>query len=50
VRLITLWLPEKEIEALDRLVKAKRYPNRSEAIRIAIRDLILDELIMVVKK
>ena len=40
MKLITLHLPEPYIEALDRLVQAKYYPNRAEAIRIAVRDLI----------
>ncbi len=41
MRLITLYLPEPYIRALDRLVNEKRiYPNRAEAIRIAVRDLL----------
>ena len=44
MKLVTLNLPEPYIKALDSLVKAKRFPSRAEAIRIAVRDLILDEL------
>jgi len=44
MRLITLYLPEAYIKALDRLVDEKYYPNRAEAIRIAVRDLITLEL------
>jgi len=39
-RLITLYLPEPYIKALDRLVNEKYYPNRAEAIRVAVRDLL----------
>jgi Arc/MetJ-type ribon-helix-helix transcriptional regulator len=39
-RLITLHLPEPYIKALDKLVDEKYYPNRAEAIRVAIRDLL----------
>lgn len=40
MRLITLYLPEPYIRALDQLVQEKFYPNRAEAIRVAIRDLL----------
>jgi len=41
VKLITLYLPLPYIKALDRLCKEeKKYPNRAEAIRIAVRDLL----------
>ena len=40
MRLITLHLPEPYIKALDQLVKDKYYPNRAEAIRVAVRDLL----------
>jgi Arc/MetJ-type ribon-helix-helix transcriptional regulator len=44
MKLITLHLPETYIKALEQLVDERYYPNRAEAIRIAIRDLINDEL------
>lgn len=44
MRLITLHLPEPYIRALDQLVKEKFYPNRAEAIRVAIRDLLAAEV------
>jgi len=44
MRLVSLKMPEAMIEALDRLVEMRLHPNRSEAIRVAIRDLILREL------
>jgi Arc/MetJ-type ribon-helix-helix transcriptional regulator len=43
LKLITLYLPETYIGQLDQLVDAKFFPNRSEAIRVAIRDLIQNE-------
>ena len=36
---ISLLLPDEYIEALDKLVEEGYYPNRNEAIRLAIRDL-----------
>jgi len=39
-QLITLWLDEFYVRKLDELVESKLYPNRSEAIRFAIRDLL----------
>jgi Arc/MetJ-type ribon-helix-helix transcriptional regulator len=44
VKLITLYVPEPYLKALDQLVGGRFYPNRAEAIRVAIRDLINDEL------
>jgi len=44
VKVITLNVPEPYIEALDELVMASVYPNRAEAIRLAIRDLVKGEV------
>jgi Arc/MetJ-type ribon-helix-helix transcriptional regulator len=44
MKLITLYLPEPYIKALDQLVNERFYPNRAEAIRVAIRDLIIEEV------
>ncbi len=44
MKLITLHIPEVYLEDLEELVTEKYYPNRAEAIRIAIRDLLDDEL------
>ena len=44
MRLITLHLPEQYLDSLQKLVAEKRYPNKSEAIRFAIRDLLKAEL------
>ena len=44
MKLITLYLPETYIKALDQLVGERFYPNRAEAIRVAIRDMISVEV------
>jgi len=44
VKLITLYLPEPYIKALDSLVDDRYYPNRAEAIRVAVRDLLNTEV------
>jgi len=44
MKLISIYLPEPYIEALDKLVHERYYPNRAEAIRAAIRDFINLEL------
>ena len=44
MKLITLYIPEPYIKALDQLVDERYYPNRAEAIRVAIRDLLAEEV------
>ncbi len=44
MKLITLYLPEPYIRALDSLVDEQFYPNRAEAIRVAIRDMLTTEV------
>lgn len=44
MKLITVNLPEAYVTGLERLIIEKLYPNRSEAIRIAVRDLLKREL------
>jgi len=41
--LISVHLPKQTLEDLDELVKKGIFPSRSEAIRIAIRDLMMHE-------
>jgi Arc/MetJ-type ribon-helix-helix transcriptional regulator len=41
MKLVTLYLPEGYVEALDQLVKDQFYPNRAEAMRIAVKDLLV---------
>jgi antitoxin ParD1/3/4 len=44
MELVTVHLPAEFLHGLDDLVRMQKYPNRSEAIRVAIRDLLKDEL------
>ena len=44
MKLITVHLPNNQVSGLDELVRSGRYPNRSEAIRFAIRDMLKEEL------
>lgn len=44
MKLITIHLPEPFIKDLDELVKDDVYPNRAEAIRIAVRDMLINEI------
>lgn len=44
MRLIAVHLPDKIVEDIQRLVDKGLYPNRSETIRIAIRDMLKREL------
>jgi len=50
MRLVHLYVPEPYIEALDMLVHRKLYPNRAEAIRFAILDLIRNGFMVVEQK
>lgn len=44
MKMLTVYLPETYIETLDLLVNEDLFPNRSEAIRTAVRDLIRNEI------
>jgi hypothetical protein len=44
VKLITVYLPEPYIKALDQLVDECFYPDRVEAFRVAIRGLVSSEV------
>ena len=44
MQLISINMPQDTIEGLDELVRKGIYPNRSEAIRFAIRDLLKEEV------
>ncbi len=43
MKLISVKLNQEQHEGLTKLVRKGLYPTKSEAIRIAIRDLILKE-------
>ena len=42
MKMITVMLPLEYIKGLDDLVDAKFYPNRAEAIRLALKDLLTE--------
>ncbi|MBS7287675.1 MAG: type II toxin-antitoxin system ParD family antitoxin [Candidatus Freyarchaeota archaeon] len=44
MKLVTVHLPEAYVNGLEKLVEMRQYPNKSEAIRVAIRDLLKREL------
>ncbi|MFX1309922.1 MAG: ribbon-helix-helix domain-containing protein [Promethearchaeota archaeon] len=46
MKIITINLPEKYLSAIQILNDLGIYPSRSEAIRIALRDFLKDELKM----
>jgi len=46
VKLISVNLPETYLEILEILVADGKFPNRSEAIRVGIRDLIKTEYLI----
>ena len=43
MKLLTINLPQAYIDGLEKLVDDEIYPNRSEAIRIAVRDMLKRE-------
>ena len=46
MKIITINLPERYLSAIQTLNDFGIYPSRSEAIRIALRDFLSDELKM----
>lgn len=44
MKVVTICMPESYVDGVDKLIASGMYPNRSEVIRIAIRDLLVDEL------
>jgi Arc/MetJ-type ribon-helix-helix transcriptional regulator len=46
MKIITINLPEKYLAAIQTLNDLGVYPSRSEAIRIALKDFLKDELEM----
>jgi len=50
LKLITCHLPEAYLSGIEELVNLNVYPNRSEVIRVAIRDLLKSELSTIVRR
>ena len=46
IKLISVNLPESYLKVLEILVADGKFPNRSEAIRVSIRDLIKTEYLL----
>ena len=46
MKLVTLNLPQAYLDGLEKLVQEEIYPNRSEAIRFAVRDMIRRETVV----
>jgi len=46
IKLISVNLPESYLKVMEILVAERKFPNRSEAIRVAIRDLIKTEYLI----
>lgn len=46
IKLISVNLPESYLKVLEILVADGKFPNRSEAIRVSIRDLIKTEFLL----
>lgn len=46
MKLISVNIPETYLEILEIMVADNKFPNRSEAIRIGIRDLIKNEFLL----
>lgn len=44
MKLITVFMPEPYLRGLKQLVDDGYYPNRAEAIRAAVRDMLSKEL------
>ncbi|NIP67206.1 ribbon-helix-helix protein, CopG family [Candidatus Bathyarchaeota archaeon] len=44
MRVVSVLFPEEYLKGLDQLVRTGMYPSRSAAIRIAVRDLLKEEL------
>ncbi|MHC3438152.1 ribbon-helix-helix domain-containing protein [Natrialbaceae archaeon A-gly3] len=40
---VTLRIPKQQVEEVERLVDSGEFPNRSEAIRSAVREMINEQ-------
>ncbi len=47
---VTIRIPRRYLKAIDFLVRADDFPSRSEAIRMAIRDMIYERIELVPDK
>lgn len=47
---VTIRIPRRFVDALEYLVEADDFPSKSEAIRVAIRDLVYKRVDLVTEK
>jgi antitoxin ParD1/3/4 len=40
---VTLRIPKQQVEQVERMVESGEYPNRSEAIRAAVREMLAEQ-------
>jgi Arc/MetJ-type ribon-helix-helix transcriptional regulator len=40
---VTLRIPKQQVEEVERMVETGEYPNRSEAIRAAVREMLAEQ-------
>ncbi|RBI61807.1 ribbon-helix-helix domain-containing protein [Halomicrococcus sp. NG-SE-24] len=40
---VTLRIPKQQIEEVEQMVETGEFPNRSEAIRAAVRDMLKEQ-------
>jgi Arc/MetJ-type ribon-helix-helix transcriptional regulator len=40
---VTLRIPKQQIEEVEQMVETGEYPNRSEAIRSAVREMLAEQ-------
>jgi antitoxin ParD1/3/4 len=40
---VTLRIPKQQIEEVEQMVETGKYPNRSEAIRSAVREMLREQ-------
>ena len=40
---VTLRIPKQQVEAVEELVETGEFPNRSEAIRSAVREMVNEQ-------
>jgi Arc/MetJ-type ribon-helix-helix transcriptional regulator len=46
MKIITINLPERYVEAIQALKQSGKYPSRSKAVRVALKEFLGDELRM----
>lgn len=50
MKVITFTLPAAYLEGLEQLVEEGAFPNRSEAVRIGVRDFLMTQGLLLTKR